>query len=85
MSRCLCHASINRPYIGGPNTTNFAWAMFDFFAAVTARLHGCVPCGSSSVLKLPFLKIRICRALLDEENKTRVLLEKENRRLILYY
>ena len=29
--------SINRPNIGGPNTTNFAWAMFDFFTEVTTR------------------------------------------------
>ena len=38
-----------------------------------------------SLLKLPCLKIRICRVKLDKENKTRVLLEKKNRRLILFY
>ena len=66
MYRRLCYALINRPNIGDPNTTNFAWAMFDFFTAGTARLRGFVPCGPTGVLELPYFKIRICRAKLDE-------------------
>ena len=59
---------INRCKVGDFNTTNFMWALYYFYTAITARSSGCLLCGPTSVWWLAtsncwvrvFLRVAVC-------------------------